>query len=162
MGFPGPPMRLTFSRHRSMLPSSGTQFATTLVGEWNEGGDTSIQLGNVTVPAGGYRHVWPWHRLFIWGGQSRFGFSETQRRSEQNDGNVGLLDAGVQAVPRWSFSPGWTDLVRRFPKCGSFMYGWSRLYGLRLTTFTGSRWPTGDTSIPALGLPVGWRSRSYS
>jgi len=89
-------------------------------------------------------------------------FSETQRRSEQNDGNVGLLDAGVQAVPRWSFSPGWTDLVRRFLKCGSFMYGWSRLYGLRLTTFTGSRWPTGDTSIPALGLPVGWRSRSYS
>jgi hypothetical protein len=60
-------------------------------------------------------------------------FSETQRRSEQNDGNVGLLDAGVQAVPRWSFSPGWTGLVRRFPKCGSFMYGWSRLYGLRLS-----------------------------
>ena len=33
---------------------------------------------------------------------------------------------------------------------------------LRLTAFTGSRWPTGDTSIPALGLTVGWRSRSYS
>ena len=87
-------------------------------------------------------------------------FSETQRRSEQNDGNVGLLDAGVQAVPRWSFSPGWTDLVRRFLKCGSFMYGWSRLYGLRLSLVR--------DGLPAIhrfqrsALPVGWRSRSYS
>src|ERR1035438_4730527 len=97
---------------------------------------------------------------FILGWAVPVWFSKNQRRSEQNDGNVGPLDAGVQANPHWSFSPGWTDLVQPFPKCGSF-YIWL-VSPSRLTAFTGSRWPTGDTSIPALGLTVGWRSRSYS
>jgi hypothetical protein len=86
---------------------SGTQFATALVGEWNEDGGTSIQLGSVTVPASaiglfglgaGYSLGWP---VPVW-------FTENQPRSEQNDGNVGLLDAGVQAGSSLEFLS-WLD-----------------------------------------------------
>jgi len=68
---------------------------------------------------------------FIWGWAVPVWFSENEPRSEQNDGNVGVLDAGFHAVPHWCLSSGWTDLVQRFRKCSSFVYGWSRLHGLR-------------------------------
>jgi hypothetical protein len=53
---------------------------------------------------------------FIWGGQFLFGFPITSPEVKQNDGNVGILDAGAHAVPHWRLSSGWTDLVQRFRK----------------------------------------------
>jgi len=54
-----------------------------------------------------------------WGGQFRFGLLRTSPEVNRTMGMWGFSMLGFRQVPRWSFSPGWTDLVQRFPECGA-------------------------------------------
>ena len=51
---------------------------------------------------------------FIWGGQALFGFPRNQPGSEQNDGNVGVLDAGLHAIHHRRLPFGWTTWFNVF------------------------------------------------
>jgi hypothetical protein len=88
---------------------------------------------------------------FIWDGQALFGFPK-QSRGQPHAGLVGFLDAGLM-----QFLAGiclLTDLVQYVRQSGSTVHGWISLH--RFTAFTGSRWHTGDISIPALSPTAGW------
>jgi hypothetical protein len=73
---------------------------------------------------------------------------------------VGVLDAGLHAVHHRRLSSRWTDLVQRFRKCGSFIYG--RLAGLAFTAY-GIHWfaMAHRRYIGSSAQPDGWMAIAF-
>src|SRR5215831_880678 len=67
---------------------------------------------------------------FIWGGQALFGFPKTSPEVNRTMGMWGFWMPGFTISHRHLPSC-WTDLVQSLRKCRSFIYGRSRIHGVR-------------------------------
>src|SRR5713226_5696874 len=142
----------------SILLLTGTQRALAMLESGAKNGSASIHICKFAVRACRNRFFWLGYRLLHLGWSGLVWFSDEQSRCQPDAGHMGFLDAGVHAVPHRPLSADWTDLVQRVRQSGS-LYTW-RAWPSQLTSFTGSRCPTGDISIPAPSRTAGWPSHS--
>src|SRR3984885_11860748 len=81
--------------------------------------------------AGRHRFFWLRYRLLHLGWSGLIWFSGRQSRCQPDAWLMGILDAGVHAVPHRSLSVDGTDLVQRVRQSGSFIHGGPCVHGLR-------------------------------
>src|SRR5580704_15987353 len=88
---------------------------------------------------------------FIWGGQALFGFPKTSPEVNRSLGLWGFWMPGFMQFLTgiYLLTGGSTSSAKRL------LCIWQASRS-RLTAFTGSRWPTGDISIPPHSWMVGW------
>ena len=128
-----------------------------LVDVWGKDGDASIQLRRFKVRAGGHRFLWPWHRLFYLGRAGPLWFSQDKPGSEQNNGYVGILDAGLHAVHYRCLPSDWTDLFNVFGNVAPlYMAGLAfTAYGIHWFAMAHRRY------IEASAGPDGWMAIAF-
>src|SRR5882757_3823081 len=68
---------------------------------------------------------------FIWGGQALFGYPKSGPESRSHDGDVGFLDARLLPIPHWRISHRGINLVQRFRKRGTALYGGRGIHRVR-------------------------------
>ena len=90
---------------------------------------------------------------FIWGGQALFGFPKTSPEVNRSLGLWGFWMPGFMQFLTGIYLLTGLTWFNVFSKAAPL---YMRPLRSLLTVFTGSRWPTGDISIPAHSWMVGW------
>ena len=120
-------------------------------------GRSGIHICKFTFRAGRNRCVWlgDWLLYLGWSGLVRF--SEEQSRGQPHDGLVGLLDAGVHAVPHRYLSADWTAWFNVFGKAAPlFMAGLAfTAYGIHWFAMSYRRY------IDSSAQPDGWMAIAF-
>src|SRR6266849_11148592 len=95
------------------LSSDWNTTCTRHVRKWVQNGSASIHICQFAFRACRHRFFWLGYGLLHLGWSGLIWFSDEQSRCQPDAGRVGVLDAGVHAVPHRALSADWTDLVQR-------------------------------------------------